>query len=388
MYTAMQSQTTTVPALLLALLLLAPPTVSAMNKAELVDAIASSAGLSPSNAGAALDIISAATTTTVRTDSTTTVVGSFGIFSVSESEPQVSDTAVVIGEAYQLGVSGCTYAAPPSGNDGRAGKGKGKRKGKGPRPSACTDDDDFDSVAAVDVTLEGGLATMTIEIPVPAPGKTPDEAMNDIRVTVQAKKNNRLYRRQERPSTVTLPAFELQISGLGHYVWTIGDDSRRVGGTLFVTVGVPLRALYGDGSIDNEAYELGAGWVQDTSGCGLDTLSAELRTGGVEKCVIGPDCDCDGDAALRKLAAHLAKRGGFDPDDAEDDAWNVIRAVQAAAGTMTIGSSQQLVGFGSFSISARSARVGRNPQTGSVIKTTPKKVAKFKAGKALADTVK
>ena len=43
-----------------------------------------------------------------------------------------------------------------------------------------------------------------------------------------------------------------------------------------------------------------------------------------------------------------------------------------------------LVGFGTFSVSKRAARNGRNPQTGAVIKIKAKKVAKFKAGKELA----
>lgn len=47
-----------------------------------------------------------------------------------------------------------------------------------------------------------------------------------------------------------------------------------------------------------------------------------------------------------------------------------------------------LVGFGSFSIAKRAARTGRNPQTGKAIKIAAKKVAKFKAGAALAKSVK
>ena len=42
-----------------------------------------------------------------------------------------------------------------------------------------------------------------------------------------------------------------------------------------------------------------------------------------------------------------------------------------------------LVGFGSFSVSERSARAGRNPQTGKVIQIAAKKVVKFKAGAEL-----
>jgi DNA-binding protein HU-beta len=47
-----------------------------------------------------------------------------------------------------------------------------------------------------------------------------------------------------------------------------------------------------------------------------------------------------------------------------------------------------LVGFGSFSISKRAARKGRNPQTGKEIKIAAKKVVKFKAGTELAGKVK
>jgi DNA-binding protein HU-beta len=47
-----------------------------------------------------------------------------------------------------------------------------------------------------------------------------------------------------------------------------------------------------------------------------------------------------------------------------------------------------LVGFGSFSISERTARTGRNPKTGAAIDIPAKKVVKFKAGAELADEVK
>jgi DNA-binding protein HU-beta len=46
-----------------------------------------------------------------------------------------------------------------------------------------------------------------------------------------------------------------------------------------------------------------------------------------------------------------------------------------------------LVGFGSFSVSTRSARTGRNPQTGKEIKIDAKSVIRFKAGSELQDSV-
>ena len=46
-----------------------------------------------------------------------------------------------------------------------------------------------------------------------------------------------------------------------------------------------------------------------------------------------------------------------------------------------------LVGFGTFAVSKRSATTGRNPRTGATIKIPARKQAKFKAGKALQDSV-
>jgi DNA-binding protein HU-beta len=47
-----------------------------------------------------------------------------------------------------------------------------------------------------------------------------------------------------------------------------------------------------------------------------------------------------------------------------------------------------LVGFGTFSVSKRKARTGRNPQTGATIKIPARKMPKFSAGKAFKDAVK
>ena len=52
------------------------------------------------------------------------------------------------------------------------------------------------------------------------------------------------------------------------------------------------------------------------------------------------------------------------------------------------GDSVQLIGFGTFEVRERSARTGRNPQTGKEIQIEAAKVPGFKAGKALKDAVK
>jgi DNA-binding protein HU-beta len=62
--------------------------------------------------------------------------------------------------------------------------------------------------------------------------------------------------------------------------------------------------------------------------------------------------------------------------------------ISAISKSLKKGEGVILVGFGSFSIAKRAARTGRNPQTGKPIKIAAKKVAKFKAGAALAKSVK
>ncbi|MDQ3191666.1 MAG: HU family DNA-binding protein [Bacteroidota bacterium] len=62
--------------------------------------------------------------------------------------------------------------------------------------------------------------------------------------------------------------------------------------------------------------------------------------------------------------------------------------VTATSKSLKKGDRVALVGFGSFSIAKRSARNGRNPQTGKAIKIAAKKVVKFKAGTDLAGKIK
>ncbi|GEQ86009.1 DNA-binding protein [Patiriisocius marinistellae] len=56
-------------------------------------------------------------------------------------------------------------------------------------------------------------------------------------------------------------------------------------------------------------------------------------------------------------------------------------------GSLKKGNRVSLVGFGSWSVSKRAAREGRNPQTGKTIKIAAKNVVKFKAGSDLQSSV-
>ena len=61
--------------------------------------------------------------------------------------------------------------------------------------------------------------------------------------------------------------------------------------------------------------------------------------------------------------------------------------VTSTTDALKAGDRVALIGFGSWSVSERSARVGRNPQTGKEIQIAAKKVVKFKAGAELAGAV-
>ncbi len=67
------------------------------------------------------------------------------------------------------------------------------------------------------------------------------------------------------------------------------------------------------------------------------------------------------------------------------------RALEAVidniSGALKKGDSVVLVGFGTFTVKERSARTGRNPQTGATIQIAASKAPSFKAGKALKDAV-
>ena len=86
-----------------------------------------------------------------------------------------------------------------------------------------------------------------------------------------------------------------------------------------------------------------------------------------------------------ELVDVVAKDAGISKGEALAAVDSVIENVKKA---LKKGVKVTLVGFGTFSTSKRSAREGRNPQTGKPIKIPAKKVAKFTPGKALKDAVR
>lgn len=83
-----------------------------------------------------------------------------------------------------------------------------------------------------------------------------------------------------------------------------------------------------------------------------------------------------------ELVAAIADQAGVSKKDAE----KTLKAfTDVVAAEMKKGGKVQLVGFGTFEVSERAAREGRNPQTGATMKIAASKAPKFKAGKALKD---
>jgi len=84
------------------------------------------------------------------------------------------------------------------------------------------------------------------------------------------------------------------------------------------------------------------------------------------------------------LTASVAEAAGINKAAAD----KAIDAVfDAITGALKKGDDVRLVGFGTFSVSERAAREGKNPRTGEAIKIAASKAPKFTAGKGLKDTV-
>lgn len=86
-----------------------------------------------------------------------------------------------------------------------------------------------------------------------------------------------------------------------------------------------------------------------------------------------------------ELVESMASAAGISKAAAEKALTGLLDAV---TGALSKGDKVTLVGFGTFSVSKRSARQGRNPQTGATIQIAARKVARFKPGSKLADAVK
>ena len=85
-----------------------------------------------------------------------------------------------------------------------------------------------------------------------------------------------------------------------------------------------------------------------------------------------------------ELIANVAKKAELTQKDTEAAVNAFFSTVQES---LAAGDNVQVIGFGTFEVRERAARVGRNPQTGEEIQIAAAKVPAFKPGKALKDAV-
>ncbi len=85
-----------------------------------------------------------------------------------------------------------------------------------------------------------------------------------------------------------------------------------------------------------------------------------------------------------ELVTHVAESAGITKIDADKVVKSVLDSIAKA---LANNESITLIGFGSFSVSTRAARTGRNPQTGKEIQIAEKKVVRFRPGKKLTDSL-
>ena len=85
-----------------------------------------------------------------------------------------------------------------------------------------------------------------------------------------------------------------------------------------------------------------------------------------------------------ELVSAVAEKAGLSKKDSEKA---INAAFEAITETLAAGEKVQLVGFGAFEVKERNARIGRNPKTKEEIQIPASRVASFKAGKALKDSI-
>ncbi len=85
-----------------------------------------------------------------------------------------------------------------------------------------------------------------------------------------------------------------------------------------------------------------------------------------------------------ELISAVAEKAGLSKKDTEAAISTTVDIITEA---LSKGDKVQLVGFGSFEVKSRAARIGRNPRTKEQIKIPASKIPVFKAGKALKDSV-
>jgi len=133
------------------------------------------------------------------------------------------------------------------------------------------------------------------------------------------------------------------------------------------------------------------GFTATAKGFGGDvTATVTVEDGKVTAVEIKADADTPaiGGAAATKIAEAVLAAGGVEGVEAVAGATITSdAAIKAVTDALVAGEEVSLLGFGTFKVTERAARSGRNPATGETIQIAASKSVSFKAGKALKDKV-
>ena len=315
-----------------------------MNKAELVDAIANSSGLSKADAKRALDGFISATTGALKKGDRVALVG-FGTFSAAR------------GPVPDPGLPGAVFNGKPL----RPIKVKHRNGNKSAGTLTLGEDGTWELVFGM-----------------------PDDSHYDETIELEIKMPKPI-----EPRLVEL-SLDLPTASADSSMRSLLDEAAATGEGMVVEISLPPNTFdeftFDEADPDPDYH---AGFytavhpkvIDDY--CNDDVLADRLGFDGEQVCPQGVSCALD-PGTQDQLAVDIAARAGLDPATAAA-LLDIIRTLVYPPVETPV---ESLSGFGSFSVSKRAARKGRNPQTGKEIKIAAKKVVKFKAGADLSSKVK
>ncbi len=315
----------------------------AMNKGELVDAIASSSGISKADAKKALDEFISSTSGSLKKGDRIALVG-FGAFSVSVGPvTDPGDPTVLFGGKPLRPIK----VRNRNGNKS-AGTVSLGTDGTWELVVGLADDGFYDDTIELEIKMPKPIDPRLIEISLDLPSSSPGSNVRQI-----------LDQGVASGSGVVL---ELTLPSNTFADFTF--DPARPDPDFHA-------ALYGS---------VHAGLAADP--CVDAVVADRLGFDGHPVCALGTVCSLDS-ATRNQLIASMASSSGLTTVATTA----VLDSIEALSYPPPLVDPASISGFGSLSVSNRSARTGRNPQTGKTIKIKAKKVVKFKAGADLASTV-
>ncbi len=324
-------------------LLIATPALS-MNKGELVDAIAKDANLSKADAKRALEGFISTTSTALKKGDKVALIG-FGTFSASVgavTDPS-DPTALLAGKPLKK----------PIKVRGRNGNKRAATLALGPSGTwelvfGIPDASFYDETVELEIKMPKPVDPRVVELSLDLPSNSPGSNIREVLDQAAASGSGVVIE-------ITLPS-----NAFDDISFDPANPDPDFHAAFFPSV-------HADAAVDP---------------CVAAVVADRLGFDGEPVCAAGTSCALD-PGSRDQLIASMSASSGLDAASTTA----ALDAIAALVYPPPLAGARSLSGFGSFAISNRAARTGRNPQTGATIKIKAKKVAKFKAGAALAGAV-